>query len=113
MTSSVFDTDRYLDLLHTSEGERLLWERVGSHCMRELHGVENVMVDEYLAFLNDKVYGRIYICPYGHPSETAPKGFVYFSEAELLARQEMVRMENERILEMVKRKSYLDKENKL
>lgn len=73
MTSTIWDSDDYLGKLRTFDGESFTWERQGSYCMAEISGIENVMVDEYLLFLNGEKYKTIYICPYGHSSTYVPK----------------------------------------
>ncbi len=73
MTSTIDDSENYLNRLRTFDGKSFTWERVGSYSMREIHGVENVMVDIYQLYLNGEEYSRLYICPYGHNSSFAPK----------------------------------------
>lgn len=80
MTSSVFRSDAYLESLRNLRGEKFTWERLGSYCMPEISGVENVMVDEYQLFVNNEKYAVIYICPYGHSSSHTPKGMVLSSQ---------------------------------
>ena len=73
MTSTISASDDYLGKLRTLDGKSFTWERQGSYCMAEISGIENVMVDEYLLFLNGEKYKSIYICPYGHSSTYVPK----------------------------------------
>lgn len=73
MTSTISASDDYLGKLRTLDGKSFTWERQGSYCMAEISGIENVMVDEYLLFLNGEKYKTIYICPYGHSSTYVPK----------------------------------------
>ncbi len=76
MTSTISRSDVYLNNLRTSDGQKFTWVRTKSYCMKEIGGIENVMVDEYQLFLNDAKYKVIYICPYGHTSSYAPKGMI-------------------------------------
>lgn len=76
MTSSISSTDRYLQRLRTEDGKSFTWKRVGSFFMRDVHGVESVMVDEYKLLLDGEEYKSIFICPYGHNSSFAPQGIV-------------------------------------
>lgn len=74
MTSTIDESEGYLGKLRTFDGSGFTWERVGSYCMREISGIENVMVDIYQLYLQGEKYKRIYICPYGHTSSFAPRG---------------------------------------
>ena len=76
MTSTISSTDRYLQRLRTTDGRSFSWRRVGSFCMREVHGVEDVMVDEYKLFIADEEFKSIFVCPYGHNSSYAPAGMI-------------------------------------
>lgn len=79
MTSTINSTDRYLEALRTEGGKAVTWERLGSICLRELYGCENIMVDRYQLFVDGTAFKEIYICPYGHQSSHAPKG-MYLAE---------------------------------
>lgn len=74
MSSTISRSEEYLGKLRTLNGESFTWERTGSRCMADVHGVENVMVDAYQLYLNGMKYKMIYICPYGHSSSFVPKG---------------------------------------
>lgn len=74
MTSTIFQSDEYLNKLRTLDGKAFTWDRTGSLCMKDLHGVKNVMIDEYQLFINGQQYKTIYICPYGHSSSYVPQG---------------------------------------
>lgn len=74
MTSTVSRSEEYLGKLRTLNGKPFTWNRTGAYCMREVHGVENVMVDEYQLFLDGIEYKKVYICPYGHSSSYVPQG---------------------------------------
>lgn len=72
MTSTVSSANSYLQRLRTKSGQTFTWNRVGSFCMRQVHGVESVMVDKYMLFLDGEEYKAIFICSYGHDSHYAP-----------------------------------------
>lgn len=74
MTSTISQSDEYLKKLRTLDGKAFTWNRTGSFCMRDVHGVENVMVDEYQLYIDGQEYKKIYICPYGHSSSFVPQG---------------------------------------
>jgi len=74
MTSTVSRSDEYLNRLRTLDGKPFTWNRTGSLCMREVHGVPNVMVDIYVLFLDGQEYKTLYICPYGHSADYVPDG---------------------------------------
>ncbi|MGM9523082.1 MAG: hypothetical protein ACI3VU_01530 [Faecousia sp.] len=74
MTSTIFQSDVYLEKLRTLDGKPLTWERTGSICLQEIHGVENVIVDAYQLLLDGQAYKEIYICPYGHNVNYVPQG---------------------------------------
>lgn len=74
MTLNIFKTDDYLKKLRTLDGKSFTWERNGSYCIKEIGGIQNVMIDEYQLFLKGKEYKIIYICPYAFQSSYAPKG---------------------------------------
>ena len=74
MTSTIWDTDKYLDKLRTLDGRSFTWERTGSICMSTLYDVKDVMVDTYQLFLDGKKYKEIFICPYGHQGDYVPQG---------------------------------------
>ena len=79
MTSTISRSESYLQSLRTLDGKSFTWQRLGSICMSEIGGVENVMVenvmvDKYQLFLDGSAYVIIYICPYGHSSSYVPKG---------------------------------------
>lgn len=76
MTSTISDSDKYLRKLRTHDGKPFTWNRGGSICMEEVHGVSNVMIDVYTLFLNGQEYKKIYICPYGHTSNYVPEGLM-------------------------------------
>ena len=81
-TYSIDDSEKYLKKLLTDKNQNISWKREGSICMKNIAGVENVMVDIYNIFLlvgNEKI-ADIYICPYGLNSEYIPKGFKKKSE---------------------------------
>ena len=74
MTSTISSSKQYLSKLRTIDGEPLTWERSGSMCMKEIHGVREVMVDEYQLYLYGEKYKTIYISPYGHNGTFVPQG---------------------------------------
>lgn len=73
MTSSISYSDKYLLSLRTIDGQKFTWKRIGSYCVSNLHGVNDVMVDEYQLFLNGESYKKIYLCPYGHSGSFVPQ----------------------------------------
>ena len=75
MTSTVSSTTRYLNCLRTEDGFPVKWNRLGSLYMNSVHGVSDVMVDKYQLTVDDAPVDTIYICPYGHQSQHAPKGY--------------------------------------
>ena len=76
MTSTISSSDDYLRKLRTTDKKSFTWKRIGSFSMQEVHGVENVIVDGYLLYLDGEEYKEIYICPYGHTSVSAPQGLL-------------------------------------
>ncbi len=74
MTSTIAYNEEYLRRLRTLDGNPFTWARLGSLTLYEVHGVENVIVDEYQLYLHGKKYKTIYICPYGHNGPYAPSG---------------------------------------
>ena len=74
MTSSVKDSSNYLSRLRTADELSLTWDRLGCITLVELHGLPDVIVDEYQLFLDGEKYRKIYICPYGRSGDTAPRG---------------------------------------
>ena len=79
-TSGIDYSRVYLSRLCTESGEKLYWLRAGSVNLKECNGVNNVIVDHYYLFLNGNNYGDIYICPYAHNSQYAPKGMILAEE---------------------------------
>ena len=77
MTSSISSSKEYLKHLRSPEGKAFTWNRSGFFDLKSVHGVPNVIVDEYQLFLDGKAYKAIYVCPYGHQTKRAPKGLVY------------------------------------
>ena len=75
MTSTVSSSTRYLNSLRTEDGLPVEWNRWGSLFMASVHGVNDVMVDKYQLTVNDTPVDTIFICPYGHQSQRAPKGY--------------------------------------
>ena len=73
-TASIDDSEEYLSKLKTPEGESLIWRREGSVTLKHLHGVDDVSVDIYALMLNDVLYKKICICPYGKEAAGVPKG---------------------------------------
>ena len=74
MTSTISLSEEYLEQLRTLDGKAFTWNRTGSFYMSDVHGVENVMVDEYQLFIDGQEYKKIYICPYGRSSSFVPQG---------------------------------------
>ena len=72
MTSAISTTSTYLERLRTKDGKKFTWNRIGSFCTEQLHGIEGVIVDKYMLFVDGEEFKTIYICPYGHDSEYAP-----------------------------------------
>lgn len=80
ITSTISMSEEYLEKLRTMNGIPFTWTRTGSYCMREIHGVESVMVDEYQLYLDGQEHKKIYICPYGHSSSFVPQGMKLFED---------------------------------
>ena len=62
----------YLEKLHTDEGVKVGYERLGSTISPNIKGV----IDLYLISVDGKELTELYICPYNQKtSNKAPKGF--------------------------------------
>ena len=72
--SNIFGEERYIKNLRTMDDKPFTFERLGAIRKNKLHGVRNVMVDQYQLYLDNKEYKIIYICPYGHYTFHAPQG---------------------------------------
>ncbi len=94
MTSSVRSSYQYLSRLRTADGLKLSWNRIGSICLESLYGVESVMVDKYQLLLDNENYRTIYICPYGHDGDYAPRGMYLAQEGDDQDNNESVKNEN-------------------
>ena len=73
-TTSPAATERYLSALRTDRGEGLRWLREGTVTVKRLNRLSNVNVELFSLYLHGRAYNKIYICPFGRNSQSAPKG---------------------------------------
>lgn len=72
-TSSIPDSNFYLNSLRTQNGSEITFDRIGSM------GAPNIShtIDAYTISANGQELATIYICPYNKKTSTkAPKGFI-------------------------------------
>ena len=81
-TSGIDSSEKYLSSLRTENGNPLDWIRNGSYCLEEINGVKNVPVDYYDVYVHNTLnkVATLYICPYSHNSDAAPKKFFLSKE---------------------------------
>lgn len=77
-TYDIDSSKKYLSMLRDPAGFAFTYKRLRSIIMKEIHGIQEVPVDEYELYANtlspaQKAY-KIYLCPYGRDTFVAPKG---------------------------------------
>ncbi|MBQ9415921.1 MAG: zinc-ribbon domain-containing protein [Clostridia bacterium] len=84
MSSSISESDIYLDHLRTIDGLPLAYLRRGTIVVENLHGIKNVAVDEYQLFLKGKEFKKIYICPFASKTaKNTPQGLFLTDENDI------------------------------
>ncbi len=93
-TGSIADSREYLNRLRTRDNKKVYWHRRGSLNL-SLYGLNDVIEDEYELYVDGRIYGIVYICPYAYNSTSAPYRMIladqfdsanYEGELERLAR---------------------------
>ena len=79
-TATTASAEKYLSLLRTPRGEPFQWLKERNTGVREVPGSGNVPVEIYTLYLHGKAVKRIYLCPCGKNSASAPKGMKLSSE---------------------------------
>lgn len=75
-SSSINQSEIFLNDLITFSGKKTTWERTGSISLKEWNGLNDVIIDEYLIYVNNFTYVTLFICPYGHGPFYLPYGFL-------------------------------------
>lgn len=73
-TSSIEGSNKYLSRLQADNGKEWHWARKGSILLKEVNGASDIIVDQYILSCGEE-QKELFLCPYGHNSEYAPKGF--------------------------------------
>lgn len=75
-SGSIGLSEMFLNDLKTIDGKDIAWNRTGSISLKECNGLNDIIIDEYSVFINNRPYVSLYICPYGHGPFYLPFGFL-------------------------------------